>query len=76
MQQLRYRCASTVECTWSFNARNFNSLRSCLYMYKLYHTTSGISLLLQHAEVKLRQSVNNNDIPQVWCDITCLYLSF
>ena len=34
-------------------------------MYKLYHTTSGISLLLHDAEAKLRQSVNNNDIPQV-----------
>ena len=35
------------------------------YMYKLYHTMSGISLLLHHAEAKPRQSVNNNDIPQV-----------
>ena len=34
-----------------------------IYMYKLYHTTSGISLLLHDAEVK--QSVNKNDIPQV-----------
>ena len=45
-------------------------------MYKLYHTTSGISLLLHDSEAKLRQSVNNNDITQVYCDITCLYLSF
>ena len=34
-------------------------------MYKLYHTTRGISLLLHDAEAKPRQSVNNNDIPQV-----------
>ena len=33
--------------------------------YKLYHTTSEISLLLHDAEAKLRESVNNNDIPQV-----------
>ena len=31
----------------------------------LYHTMSGISLLLHDAKAKLRQSVNNNDIPQV-----------
>ena len=35
------------------------------YMYKLYHTTSEISLLLHNAEAKPMHSVNNNDIPQV-----------
>ena len=34
-------------------------------MYKLYHTTSGISLLLHDAKANVRQSVNNYDIPQV-----------
>ena len=43
-------------------------------MYKLYHTTSGISLLLHDTKAMPRQSVNNSDIPQVYCDITCLYL--
>ena len=36
-----------------------------IYMYKLYHTMRGISLLLHDAEAKPRQSVNNNDVPQV-----------
>ena len=36
-----------------------------IYMYKLYHTMRGISLLLHDAEAKPKQSVNNNDVPQV-----------
>ena len=47
-----------------------------MHMYKLYHTTSRILLLLHDAEAKVRQSVNNNDILRVQCDITCLYSSF
>ena len=43
----------------------FDGFQSQSYMYKLYHTTSGISLLLHDAEAKPKQSVNNNDIPQV-----------
>ena len=39
----------------------------CVCVYKLYHTTSRISLLLHNAEAKLRQSANNNDIPSVVC---------
>ena len=40
-------------------------------MYKLYHTTSGISLLLHDAETKPSKSVSNNDIPQVRC-VACI----
>ena len=32
------------------------------YMYKLYHTTSKISMLLHDTESKPRRHVNNNDI--------------
>ena len=39
----------------------------------LYHSRRRISLLLHKSKAKQRISVNNKDIPQLYCDITGFY---